>query len=847
LTGTPPNGADTALKQCAACNVALPVCVNEGGILANDLRCDAQSDRLIMQVACTRSSDADEGGAMFAKLKYLNVKLLGDDDHVLRATYDTGTEVSVIRESLLESRNISYLDVGNVQLRPMAGPSVPARLLRVRAKIVNELTDNDCEYSDIIVAACEGLHDEMILAGPVADDLIDKFNRGFVNGKGEVTYEAAQSDHASIDVIDNDLLHNVNDSQYENDVTVMVDAVTRRGTDTQPASDGADYNSLPVSSRADTTDGELADDTAIASSFLNVDNVENSSLLPSTGLQELIAEQQSDETLKRAFSLAHGNKGGYSLKDGVLYRNEIHCGQRVTNLVVPERRRLGVVKLAHNSAHWGRKKTYQRIIMSGLTFPDVSAMVADYVSKCATCQLRARQMKTDRVPISVVDRGEHVFRKFYCDVCGPFLPAQKLRYNHALVLVDSVSRYPFAYPLSSLHARNICDALMSMFEITGICSHMILVSDNASYFRASLTQELLKRLGVSPLFSTAYHPEGHAPAERLIQSLKTLISKLAYEQQNKWTSYLGLCLWCLRESPHSSTKVPPHLLVFGYLPRGPLAILRETWLGQREISDAKLTRSTSDYLEDLLHRLQMARNYALENDGKEQKRHVVNYNRRARDKSFVVGDRCLILQRDSTSSSLFSRWKGPAEIVEVVSPYTYMIEYNGGRYKLHANQLRKYNLRVDRVECSVIGNVLPLHDDHNVENNAELTLSCDNCAIIYDTDTDFGDIVLPEAFQADAGNLLPSQKIEPHKLAHLTADQRRELLAVLDKYPHVFSDTPGLCTAVQHEIPLVEGFVPRQFRAYRVPMHFKKEVDDHIAKLLNCVSSNRALALKFLR
>jgi hypothetical protein len=291
----------------------------------------------------------------------------------------------------------------------------------------------------------------------------------------------------------------------------MVDAITRRGTDTQPATNnGADYNSLPVSNRADTADGELADDTAIASSFLNVDDVDNSSLLPSTGVQELIAEQQSDETLKRAFSLAHGNKGGYSLKDGILYRNEIHCGQRVTNLVVPERRRLGVVKLAHNSAHWGRKKTYQRIIMSGLTFPDVSAMVADYVSKCATCQLRARQMKTDRVPISVVDRGEHVFRKLYCDVCGPFLPAQKLRYNHALVLVDSVSRYPFAYPLSSLHARNICDALMSMFEITGICSHMILVSDNASYFRAALTQELLKRLGVSPLFSTAYHPEGHA-------------------------------------------------------------------------------------------------------------------------------------------------------------------------------------------------------------------------------------------------------------------------------------------------------------------------------------------------
>lgn len=165
---------------------------------------------------------------------------------------------------------------------------------------------------------------------------------------------------------------------------------------------------------------------------------------------------------------------------------------------------------------------------------------------------------------------------------------------------------------------------------------------------------------------------------------------------------------------------------------------------------------------------------------------------------------------------------------------------------MHAKQLRKYNLRVDKVEWNVIGNVLPLHVGHNVETHADLTLSCDNCAIIYDTDTDFRYIVLAEAFQTDSCNLLPSQKIEPHELVHLTAYQRRELLAILDKYPHVFSDTPCLCTAVQHEIQLVEGFVPRQFRAYWVLMQFKRRLMIILRNCSNSISLNRVLALKFL-
>ena len=71
----------------------------------------------------------------------------------------------------------------------------------------------------------------------------------------------------------------------------------------------------------------------------------------------------------------------------------------------------------------------------------------------------------------------------------------------------------------------------------------------------------------------------------------------------------------------------------------------------------------------------------------------------SQDKRFEPGEQVLILHPDSTASNVFSSWKGSATVVEVKSPYSYIVEYIGGRQHVHANKLRKYNVRVDEVLC----------------------------------------------------------------------------------------------------------------------------------------------------
>jgi hypothetical protein len=261
--------------------------------------------------------------------------------------------------------------------------------------------------------------------------------------------------------------------------------------------------------------------------------------------------------------------------------------------------------------------------------------------------------------------------------------------------------------------------------------------------------------------------------------------------------------------------------------RGPLAILRVTWMGDRELP-VGFGKKEEEFLEELKENLMSAQKYATEHTKRSQEHYVHYHNLRSREKSFVVGEKCLILRPDSTASRVFSRWRGPAEIVEVKSPHSYIVELEGARHHLHANHLKKYHVRVDEVTVQT-DNIQIMSCD------VESSVACNTCAIIYDEDSDFGNIQTIDTTSAQSDNQvdLPSNKIGRSTLSHLKVDQQNELLELLDRYADCFSSTPGLCNVVLHEIPTTSGFVPKRLRAYKIPDGLKTEVNRQIKELLD--------------
>jgi len=75
----------------------------------------------------------------------------------------------------------------------------------------------------------------------------------------------------------------------------------------------------------------------------------------------------------------------------------------------------------------------------------------------------------------------------------------------------------------------------------------------------------------------------------------------------------------------------------GRTPRGPLAVLKETWTGERDVP-VSLGKSVEAYMEELRDKLETAANFSDDHAQRAQASYAARYNLRARDKRFHVGD-----------------------------------------------------------------------------------------------------------------------------------------------------------------------------------------------------------------
>src|ERR1043165_1693781 len=128
--------------------------------------------------------------------------------------------------------------------------------------------------------------------------------------------------------------------------------------------------------------------------------------------------------------------------------------------------------------------------------------IREYCASCQICQLRTPVKVADRVPITPIPRADELcYNHLNMDCIGPMVVTgesnqSKPKYNYALVLVDKFSRWPMAYPLRSLNAKGVCEALLQVFTTFSI--PRIISSDCGTNFTSRLTKEFLQRMGCSP-------------------------------------------------------------------------------------------------------------------------------------------------------------------------------------------------------------------------------------------------------------------------------------------------------------------------------------------------------------
>jgi len=135
----------------------------------------------------------------------------------------------------------------------------------------------------------------------------------------------------------------------------------------------------------------------------------------------LMKEQQRDPALSKYFDMVRKGNKQFFIRDRLLYHHSKVNGNKVEQLCLPKERVETVLKIAHelpSSGHQTVRRTNNRIAMS-FFFPGQLQRVKEYCDSCQICQLRARERRTDLVPIKPIERYEDNFGHLQADLIGP--------------------------------------------------------------------------------------------------------------------------------------------------------------------------------------------------------------------------------------------------------------------------------------------------------------------------------------------------------------------------------------------------------------------------------------------
>src|SRR5215469_5071133 len=194
--------------------------------------------------------------------------------------------------------------------------------------------------------------------------------------------------------------------------------------------------------------------------------------------------------------------------------------------------------------------------------------------------------------------------------------------------------------------------------------------------------------------TTVYHAMANGSVESMNATLESMLRKLIDEEAKDWDRLLQPLLFAYREAPNESTGFSPFELIFAHSVRGPLYLLKNKWVPEKNNLDTDVFTHVMNMREKVRECLRIA--------GKKQEKAKAKqkrlYDRGCHMSNIHVGDRVLLLLPTSTNK-LFAACKGPFTVVSRRNVVDYIVRHDDGKEKTyHINMLKKYFVRDEQVE-----------------------------------------------------------------------------------------------------------------------------------------------------
>ena len=453
--------------------------------------------------------------------------------------------------------------------------------------------------------------------------------------------------------------------------------------------------------------------------------------------------------------------------------------------------RNSILEVVHDGpgGHLGLYKTYHKIL-NHFFWPNLKNDVKEFLKTCHTCQVvgKANQV-IPKAPLQPITVPHEPFEKIIIDCVRP-LPRTEKGNEYLLAIMCPTTRFLEAIPLKNISARNIANYLLRMFTVYGIPKEI--QSDRGTNFTSILFNNILKELKVKQILSSAYHPGSQGILERWQQTFKSMLRKFCTESNPNWDEGVDYLLFPIREAPQESTGFSPFEMFYGRNLRGPLTLIKEEWLKNSPVNE---TRTVKQYMDKLRETLGKVREIAKQNLSSVQLDMKSLYDKKTKVRKLCKGD-LVLAYFPLPGSPLKSKYHGPCKVLRNVNINTYVIETpdrKNSSQLVHINLLKAYHSRTPGAG----------YRDSNVSVNANMVSN------IEETEN----FNMPYHEQKRNSEVLERL---PYLFNHLSENQSVELQGVINSHLSLFSDHPGRCTLLKHDVCLLSGTTPICQAPYRV-------------------------------
>jgi transposase InsO family protein len=145
---------------------------------------------------------------------------------------------------------------------------------------------------------------------------------------------------------------------------------------------------------------------------------------------------------------------------------------------------------------------------------------------------------------------------------GPITPATRNGNKYIISLTDVLSKFVITKAVrdctASTAARFLTEEVILKYG-TPKC----ILTDNGTHFTASMMSELCKKIGVTHLYSTPYHPMTNGQIERYNATMDSKIAALSNENRTNWDEQLLFVIFNYNTSIHTTTGQIPFEMMYG--------------------------------------------------------------------------------------------------------------------------------------------------------------------------------------------------------------------------------------------------------------------------------------------